>query len=253
MAITFPPQYTVIVTGAASGIGEAIAEAFLRSGATVFGADRNPVGSHLTASDRFHTEQLDVTDDAGWATLIDRAAATQGRIDCLTNVAGMLASGSIEDVDAGSLMQMLEVNTKSVFTACREAIRVMKAQAHEASIINIASANAVKAQSWTSAYAASKAAVLSLTRTTALHCAEQRYNIRVNAIMPGIVNTQMVQRLVSQSPDPQAAMADLSSHHPNGRLLEASEIASVATFLASPLASGITGAGIAVDCGMTAG
>jgi NAD(P)-dependent dehydrogenase (short-subunit alcohol dehydrogenase family) len=129
----------------------------------------------------------------------------------------------------------------------------MKTNARGAVIVNVASANAVKAQSWTSVYAASKAAVLSLTRTTALHCAEQRYPIRVNAVLPGIVLTPMVERILDAAPDRAAALAGLESFHPIGRLLAPAEIASVVVFLSSPAASGITGAGIAVDGGMTAG
>jgi NAD(P)-dependent dehydrogenase (short-subunit alcohol dehydrogenase family) len=164
-----------------------------------------------------------------------------------------LEAGGIEAVTPDALMRTLDVNTKGVFIGCREAIAVMKASASETAIVNIASANAVKAQSWTSAYAASKAAVVSLTRTTALHCAEQRYPIRVNAILPGIVLTPMVERILASSPDPAAALSGLKVYHPTGRLLDPKEIATVATFLASQGASGITGAAIAVDCGMTAG
>jgi len=244
----------VLVTGAASGMGAAVATAFLQSGARVIAADIARFdGRFAEWGDVLRTVALDVSSESGWRSVVADIVALEGRLDVLVNVAGILEAGGIEAVTPEALMRTLDVNTKGVFIGCREAIAVMKSSASETAIVNIASANAVKAQSWTSAYAASKAAVVSLTRTTALHCAEQRYPIRVNAILPGIVMTPMVERILASSPDPAAALAGLKVYHPTGRLLDPKEIASVATFLASEGASGITGAAIAVDCGMTAG
>jgi NAD(P)-dependent dehydrogenase (short-subunit alcohol dehydrogenase family) len=244
----------VLVTGAASGMGAAVALAFLEQGARVIAADIARFDARFAEwGDELRTVTLDVSSESGWHGTIADVMRREGRLDALVNVAGILEAGGIETVTPEALMRTLDVNTKGVFIGCREAIAVMKSSASETAIVNIASANAVKAQSWTSAYAASKAAVVSLTRTTALHCAEQRYPIRVNAILPGIVMTPMVERILAASPDPAAALANLKIYHPNGRLLEPKEIASVAVFLASPGASGINGASIAVDCGMTAG
>ncbi len=244
----------VLVTGAASGIGAAVAEAFLGQGARVVAADIAGFDTRFAGwGDSLRTVALDVASESAWQGTIAEVMRREGRLDVLVNVAGILAAGGIDTVTPEALMRTLDVNTKGVFIGCREAIAVMKSSAAETAIINVASANAVKAQSWTSAYAASKAAVVSLTRTTALHCAEQRYAIRVNAILPGIVLTPMVERILATSPDPAAALAGLKVYHPTGRLLDPKEIASVAVFLASSGASGITGASIAVDCGMTAG
>jgi NAD(P)-dependent dehydrogenase (short-subunit alcohol dehydrogenase family) len=244
----------VLVTGAASGMGAAVALAFLEGGARVVAADIAPFDTRFVEwSDMLRTVTLDVSSERAWRSTIAEVMAREGQLDVLVNVAGILEAGGIETVTPEGLMRTLDVNTKGVFIGCREAIAAMKSSPTETAIVNIASANAVKAQSWTSAYAASKAAVVSLTRTTALHCAEQRYPIRVNAILPGIVMTPMVERILAASADPAAALAGLKVYHPNGRLLDPKEIASVAVFLASPGASGITGAAIAVDCGMTAG
>jgi NAD(P)-dependent dehydrogenase (short-subunit alcohol dehydrogenase family) len=244
----------VLVTGAASGIGEAVAMALLDAGETVIAADIAPFGDVLHGrAGACRMVRLDVADEAGWRRVIGEIMAQEGRLDALINVAGMLIAGSIEDIAPAGLMQVLDVNTKGVYIACREAIAVMKGQSTPAAIVNVASANAVKAQSWTSVYAASKAAVVSLTRTTALHCAEQGYNIRVNAILPGIVHTPMVEKLLAAAPDYAAALKHMESYLPIGRLLRSGEIASVAAFLISPAASGITGAAIAVDGGQTAG
>ncbi len=243
-----------LVTGAASGIGAAITRALLESGSRVIAADVAPFDERFASwGAQVRPIALDVSDEAAWSAALAGVMATEGRLDVLVNVAGILEAGGIESVTPDALMRVLDVNTKGVFIGCREAIAIMKDSAEECSIVNVASANAVKAQSWTSVYAASKAAVLSLTRTTALHCAEQRYRIRVNAILPGIVRTPMVERILAAAPDPRAALANLEAFHPIGRLLDPTEIASVVLFIASPAASGITGAGIAVDGGMTAG
>lgn len=243
-----------LVTGAASGMGSAVAVALLETGWRVIAADVAAFDERFAAwKDALRTVTLDVANEAGWRSTMAGIRSREGRLDLLVNVAGVLEAGGIETVTPDALMRTLDVNTKGVFIGCREAIAVMKESSAAAAIVNVASANAVKAQSWTSAYAASKAAVVSLTRTTALHCAEQRYPIRVNAVLPGIVMTPMVERMLATTPDPAAALEGLKVYHPTGRLLEPAEIASVVLFLASPAASGITGASIAVDCGMTAG
>ena len=191
-------------------------------------------------------------DEGAWQETIGQVMGSEGRLDLLVNSAGILESGGLDTAAPDALMRSFDVNTKGTYIGCREAIAVMKAQKHDAAIVNIASANAIKAQSWTSVYAASKAAVVSLTRTSALHCAENGYPIRVNTILPGIVRTPMVERLLALAPDPAAALKQIESYHPIGRLLEPSEIASVVLFLGSAAASAITGASISVDGGMTA-
>lgn len=249
-----PDARVALVTGAASGIGAAVTAALLQNEFRVVAADVAPFDTRFAPwRDAVRTIKLDITSETAWREAINDLLAHEGRLDVLVNVAGILEAGGIESVTPDALMRTLDVNTKGVYIGCREAISVMKKSQTDTSIINIASANAVKAQSWTSAYAASKAAVVSLTRTTALHCAEQRYPIRVNSILPGIVRTPMVERMLAAAPDPAAALSALEAFHPMGRLLDAAEIAAVAVFLSSAGASGITGAAIAVDCGMTAG
>lgn len=243
-----PP--TAFITGAASGIGKATALLFARSGYLVGGAD---IVDFASEHENIVPVQLDVSNEENWREALSTFVARCGRIDALVNVAGILDTGSIADIAPDMFMRMMDVNTKSVFTGCREAIAIMAKSGTPASIVNIASANAVKAQSWTSAYAATKAAVVSLTRTTALHCAEHDYRIRVNAVLPGIVETPMVRKLIETSDDPVATRNHLESYHPIKRLIDPEEVAEVVLFLTSNSASAITGAAIAVDGGMTAG
>lgn len=242
----------VLVTGAASGIGAETARAFADQGATVIAADIAPIEATLAAHTNVRAERLDVTDEADWRKLMTRLRTSGQGLDVLVNSAGVVTSGTIETVELPELKQLFDVNTFGMFAGCRDAIALMKETGRDGAIVNVASANAIKAQSWVSAYAASKAAVVSMTRTTALHCAEAGYAIRVNAILPGIVRTAMVERLVDAAPNPAEALAGLEKFHPNGRLLHPSEISSVVLFLASPAASGVNGAAISVDNGMTA-
>jgi 3(or 17)beta-hydroxysteroid dehydrogenase len=238
------------VTGAASGIGKAIAEAFAAAGYVVGGAD---ITAFSPSEASIEPVALDVSDETQWKRELESFAQRHGGLDVLVNVAGILDTGSITDLEPDRLMKLMAVNANGVFAGSRVAIPIMAKSGRDCSIINIASANAVKAQSWTSAYAATKAAAVSLTRTTALHCAEQGYSIRVNAVLPGIVETPMVRGLIEGSDDPAATRKQLESHHPIARLLQPAEVAHVVVFLASKGASGITGASIAVDGGMTAG
>jgi NAD(P)-dependent dehydrogenase (short-subunit alcohol dehydrogenase family) len=129
----------------------------------------------------------------------------------------------------------------------------MRTAGKKGAIVNVASTTALKPAQWVLAYAASKAAVVSLTRTVALHCARSGYGIRCNAVLPGGVATPMVSRLFEASPDPKAAQAALEADHPIGRLVNPAEVASLVTYLASDEALAITGAAMVVDGGLTAG
>ena len=151
MAIEFSPDFVAIVTGAASGIGEGIAADFVRAGATVIAADINPIAKPAADGGRLIPRTLDVTSEAGWTSLIDGIISEYGRLDCLVNVAGCVTVGGIEDLKLDAFDRMIDVNLRSIFISTQQAIRAMKAQDGSGSIINIASANALKAQSWTSA------------------------------------------------------------------------------------------------------
>lgn len=242
----------VVVTGGASGIGASIAMEFHREGANVIVADLKPGQPVPDDSARLIFVEHDVASDASWTSLME-ASKAQGQLDVLVNCAGVMTPADIENTSLELFEQIMGVNSTGTYLGCKHALAAMHSNASGGSIVNIASTTAIKADTSVMAYSASKAAVVSITRTTALHCAKTGYPIRCNAVLPGVVMTPMLQKLIDLSPDPAAAVKALSGINPIGRLLDPAEVASVALFAASSAASGMTGAAIVVDGGLTAG
>ena len=144
----------------------------------------------------------------------------------------------------------MQVNADSVFLGSKYGVAAIKDQAG-ASIVNIASSVGLRPTSTLAAYAASKAAVLSLTKTTALHCAEQGYDLRVNAVLPGATRTPMMEAYLEQAEDYDAMLEGFASLHPLG-LTEASDIANAVLYLACDEARKVTGISLPVDGGYCA-
>ncbi len=242
----------VVVTGGASGIGAAIAKEFHREGAIVIVADLKPGRGATDESADLRFIEHDVASDASWARLME-ASQAQGPLDVLINCAGVMTPADIENTPLELFEQIMSINSTGTYLGCKHALVAMRAHCSGASIVNIASTTAIKPDTSVMAYSASKAAVVSITRTTALHCARSGYPIRCNAVLPGVVMTPMLQKLIDLSPDPEAAIKGLSAINPIGRLLDPTEVASVVLFAASSAASGMTGSAIVVDGGLTAG
>ena len=242
---------TCAVTGAARGIGAAIAAAFLREGATVLLTDIDEATGRATAA-RLGApfQRLDVRDPADW----DALAACLPDLDVLVNNAGITGfedgprphdpeTASLEDWRA-----VMATNLDGVFLGCRTALRLMRGRG--GAIVNIASRSGTVGVPGAAAYAASKAAVLNHTRTVALHGAGQ--GIRCNAILPGAILTPMWEALIGQGPDRQVVQAGFVADVPAGRFGTADEVAALAVLLASDAAPYVTGAHWAVDGGLTA-
>jgi NAD(P)-dependent dehydrogenase (short-subunit alcohol dehydrogenase family) len=244
---------TVIVTGAANGIGRAIAGRFATAGASVVIADVDePKGraaeAELTGaggSARFIA--CDVGEEDQVAQLMQGALAFGGRIDVLVNNAAILDSADFLDLEAGVFDRVLRVNLRGAFLAGQAAARAMveqvKAGGEPGTLVNLSSVNAVFALPDHTAYSISKGGISQLTKAMALSLA--RYNIRVNAIGPGSIKTAMLAKVMSD----ESARRRILSRTPLGRLGEVEEIAEVALFLASPAASYITGQTIYADGG----
>jgi NAD(P)-dependent dehydrogenase (short-subunit alcohol dehydrogenase family) len=237
-----------LVTGGLRGIGRAIVDRFVEQGARVMAADLDEQGGDLAAQhgDRVIYHRLDVTRDVDWVAALAVLEAHFGTWNVLVNNAGTSRTGSIAEASEADWQFVMNANALSVFLGCRHAVRQMAEQG--GAIINIASARGQRPGSSQAAYSASKAAVLNLTESTALHCGENRLPIRCNAICPGVVETPLTRAHVAASGDA-ALFEAMAKMQATGRLGQPREVADAALFLASDEASFVTGAILNVDGG----
>ncbi|HSM85923.1 MAG TPA: SDR family oxidoreductase [Candidatus Limnocylindrales bacterium] len=237
-----------IVTGGGSGIGKAIAAAFVREQAKVVICGRDG-GRLQRAAEEIGPHCLPITTDlangAEISQLVDAVVSRLGRIDILANNAGVLLPGTAESISAEAWEQTLKINVRAVWMLSRLVLPHMRA-AGGGAIINIGSVLSYLGARNRAAYAASKGAVLELTRAMALdHAAE---NIRVNCICPGIVETELVAAFNLD----EAARKQRVAMHPMGRFGQPEDIAGAAVFLASDESAWITGIALPVDGGYSA-
>lgn len=242
-----------VVTGAASGIGAEIASHLSEAGAQVWAADIAPQERAQAGAvpGAIAAAELDVADEASWEAFVQELLRAHERIDILVNCAGVLIPGDIATTSFSDFERSMRINAGGSFLGCRAAVTRLMDGKRGGSIVNIASTTAIKPGSWVLAYAASKSAVTSITRSVALHCAQSGLAIRCNAVLPAVVRTPMVEALVASSPDAEGAEQALRDQHPTGRLVTAEEVAATVRFLASEAASGITGAAVPVDGALT--
>jgi NAD(P)-dependent dehydrogenase (short-subunit alcohol dehydrogenase family) len=238
-----------VVTGAAQGIGLACAKRFVDEGARVVISDINKdlgaaeAEAIRAAGGEAAFVECDVGDKAQVDALVARAVKVYGRLDVMVANAAILHIGDILDLDEADFDRVLRVNLKGFFLSGQAAARQMVAQGGGGSIINMSSVQAVITLPNILSYAICKGGVKQLTVSMSLALADK--NIRVNAIGPGSITTDMVKKLMVD----RAARNKILSRTPLGRLGEPEEVASVAAFLASDDASYITGETIYVDGG----
>jgi 3-hydroxybutyrate dehydrogenase len=254
---------SVVITGSTSGIGLGIARAFAREGANV---TINGLGD-AAAIETLRVEMADefgvsvryssanMTQPHEIAEMVAAAAQAFGSVDILVNNAGIQHVSPVDEFPLEQWDAILAINLSSVFHAARAALPLMKARGW-GRVINIASAHGLVASPYKSAYVAAKHGVVGFTKSCALEVAEQ--GITVNAICPGYVFTPLVEKQIDDQarvhgiPRENVIRDIILAPQPNKRFAEVDEIASLALYLASDAAQGVTGTSLSIDGGWTA-
>jgi NAD(P)-dependent dehydrogenase (short-subunit alcohol dehydrogenase family) len=245
-----------LVTGGASGLGKAMATRFAAEGAAVVIADIHEEGGTQVVAEIERTGgsarfvETDVSRAEDCERVVGQAIAQFGQLDIMVNNAGTGVIGSVAELPEADWDRVLAVNLKGVFLGSKYAFPVM-ARGGGGVILNTASAAGMIAHPGFAAYGASKAAVIHLTRITAMEGAA--FNIRANALCPIWIETPMVEAYVAQFPDQEAARRAMAAGVPLGRIGAPADVAEAALYLVSDSAAFITGVAFPIDGGATAG
>lgn len=252
---------TALITGAARGIGEAIASLFYQEGATVILTDiLDEKGEALAEAlgEKAFYFHLNVKNEQEWKNLSKKIVQEFGGLDVLVNNAGITGfletSGphDVEHVDFDSWSEVMAVNLNGTMLGCKYAIEWMKKNSG-GSIINISSRSGIVGIPGAAAYAASKAGIRNHTKSVALYCAEKGYNIRCNAIHPAAIMTPMWDAMLGEGEMRLKIIQQVESGIPLGHFGEPEDVAYAALFLASKESKYITGIELNVDGGILAG
>ena len=237
----------VIVTGAAKGIGKAICGKLLHDGFLIIAADLDPDGKEALAAeygnDFIHYFNINICDEQAVKDLFETIFSRYGQIDAVVNNAGIIKDNLIWNMSVEDFDTVINVNLKGTWLMCREAAIRMKAQ-YRGKIVNVAS-RAWLGNRGQSNYSASKAGVVALTRVLALELG--KYNVSVNAVAPGLIDTPLTQRL------PKEVLQKLIDAQPSKSMGCPADVANAVAFLVSESTSFITGQTIYVDGGKSIG
>jgi NAD(P)-dependent dehydrogenase (short-subunit alcohol dehydrogenase family) len=228
----------VLITGAAGAIGSAIVTAVEHAGGTAI------------ATDLSGDATLDVTSESDWQRIIDEIGDRHGRLDGLVNAAGIVALGTIEQLDFATWRNVLAVNLDGAFLGCKYAFPLLRKRG--GAIVNLSSVSGLVGGHNLAAYNASKGGLSLLTKSVALHGARLTPPVRCNAVCPAFVEGPMVDAMAQNARDPQSAKDKMSRGIPLGRLGQPAEIADLCVYLLSDEAGFITGANLPIDGGLTA-
>jgi 3(or 17)beta-hydroxysteroid dehydrogenase len=237
-----------LITGGASGLGAADARMLAVEGAKVVITDvQADLGRQVAPSlpDALFLEH-DVRDEGQWCDVVAQTVARFGKLDVLVNNAGLVRFADVEQCQLDDFRLQMQVMVEGCFLGCKTALPHMT-KGGGGSIINVASVAALKGLSTIPAYSAAKAGIIALTRSVAVHCQEQGYRIRVNAIAPGAHDTPMTQQALAQLPGDSAGLDQVQAHG-QGR---PEDVANLVLFLASEESRQITGTHIVIDNGET--
>lgn len=249
-----------LVTGGRQGLGKAIAVMLAREGAKVVITDRKEEGAQAVlaeikaAGSEGIFVQHDVSSEADWDKAIAATLDKFGTLDILVNNAGVGEGKNIEEVTLEQWRWVMSINLDGVFLGTQKAIGAMK-KCGGGSIVNMSSIEGLVGDRRMAAYDASKGGLVMLSRSAALHCARNHYNIRVNTVHPGFIDTNMVAgflKAIAEDGDVVKARKDLEALHPLGHLGEPDDVAYAVLYLASEESKFATGSELVVDGGYTA-
>jgi NAD(P)-dependent dehydrogenase (short-subunit alcohol dehydrogenase family) len=236
----------VIITGASSGIGRAAALLFAKKGSKVVAVGRNEKELNALRDEvEIKVQLADVRENTQVEKLVNDTIDSFGQIDVLVNAAGILLNGTIEDTKLEDWDKMMNVNLRSVFFLMQKCVPHLEKT--KGNIVNVSSVAGIRAFPNVLAYCVSKAAIDQLTRCSALELAPKK--IRVNAVNPGVVVTNLHKRGGMDDEKYKEFLENSKRTHPIGRVGEASEIAELIYYLASKKAAWITGATYSIDGG----
>ncbi len=251
---TRPAGPVVLVTGAAGGIGGAVARRFLDGGWRVAACDLADTPAAIASDQRLLAVGADLRDPAQCTAAVDATVAWAGRLDALVNAAGVWTQGASEHTTEAEFDHVFDVNVKGLYFISAAAIPHL-AQSRGC-IVNLSSDAGIQGNAGAAVYCASKGAVSILTKALALELAPR--GVRVNAVCPGDVDSPMLhgQAEAHGGDRPEAYLARLLASYPQGtnaRFIRTDEVAELVWFLAQPLAAPITGANLSIDFGLSAG
>jgi len=244
-----------VITGAGSGIGQASARVFAREGARVVVSDIDLAAAQATvdeitkAGGQAIAEQVDVTDQESTTALAERVVQRFERVDVLFNNAGIAGVGDVLETEPDLFDRVMRVNVRGVYLMSRAVVPQMIKQ-RSGSIINMSSGIAEMGLARRVSYAASKGAVLSMTKSMQVDLAQ--FGIRVNALMPGTILTPFVERYLKESyADPEEGMASIRKRQLSSELGRPEDVAGAALYLASDESKFVMASGLVIDGGMT--
>jgi 3(or 17)beta-hydroxysteroid dehydrogenase len=246
-----------LVTGGTSGIGAGAVRRMVAEGAKVAFTGSNAEAATALVAETgasFHPHRVE--EAASWPALMEAVLSAHGRLDiAFANAGTESGDGSVEDIGIDGWNNVIAVNQTGVMLTIQHAIRAMAKNPDGAtgSIIVNSSMNANRAMGNFVAYSVTKAAVVALTKSAAVHCGNQGYKIRVNAILPGVVETAMINNLIDGAPEPAIARAAYEGMSPLKRMARVEEIAGLVAWLASDESSFVSGSEYVIDGATTAG
>ena len=246
-----------LVTGGTGGIGEGAVRRLSADGAKViFTGSRQEAADPICADTGATFVSHRVQDAAAWTSLSERIRRDFGRLDIAFANAGIEKNdGSIETITLEGWQSILDVNLTGVMLTVQNAVKIMKDNpgGPTGSVIINSSMNALRAMGNYMAYSVTKTAVVALGKSAANYCGQAGYQIRVNSILPGVVETEMIKTIMNSQPDPAAARAMYEGMSPLNRMAKVEEVAALVAFLGSDEAAFMSGGEYTIDGASTAG